>query len=284
MVGNGESAVCVLPIYIWFSVFRNSVCVFRNSVRRVCGGFQAVCMLENGVFGWRYGESAVGFLYVLCFVRRNSFANVVFSVGDAAKVRCKVPKWLWVLGFAWWVAAVAGRSVGFIGCGIGFCCHVRAVSGRERVVSCRESGVFEVGLFRFRVVKRKRTSHDVPKNKNEKIKYRFYEPFSFVSFSAFSWCKGSVFFVCSGEKLVFFGAFNRCFPCLRGGFRGFSGWFRRKWGLFRGLRVSNAAVAVFEKAVKFYCKGRYVGCGGCYYGSVYAVSGYESEACEEGDG
>ena len=92
------------------------------------------------------------------------------------------------------------------------------------------------------------------------------------------------FFVCSGEKLVFFAVFNRCFPCLRGGFRGFSGSFRRKWGLFRGLRGSNAAVAGFEKAVKFYCKGRYVGGGGCYYGSVYAVSGYESEACEEGDG
>jgi len=154
VVGNGESAVCVLPIYIWFSVFRNSVCVFRNSVRRVCGGFQAVCMLENGVFGWRYGESAVGFLYVLCFVRRNSFANVVFSVGDAAKVRCKVPKWLWVLGFAWWVAAVAGRSVGFIGCGIGFCCHVRAVSGWERGFACRKSGVCVVCLFRFRLKKR----------------------------------------------------------------------------------------------------------------------------------
>ena len=47
---------------------------------------------------------------------------------------------------------------------------------------------------------------------------------------------------------------------------------------------SNAGFAVFEKAVKFYCKGRYVGGGGCYYGSVQAVSGYESEACEEGDG
>ena len=102
------------------------------------------------------------------------------------------------MGFAWWVAVVAGSSVGFIGCGIGFCCHVRAVSGWVRGFACRKSGVCGVGLFCFRVVKRKRTSHDVPKNKNEKIKYRFYEPFSFVSFSAFAWCKGSVFFVCSG--------------------------------------------------------------------------------------
>lgn len=110
------------------------------------------------------------------------------------------------------------------------------------------------------------------------------KPFSFVSFSAFAWCKGSVFWVCSGEKLVFLGAFNPCFPCLRGGFRGFYGSFRREWGLFRGFGGSNAGFAVFEKAVKFYCKGRYVGGGGCYDGSVYAVSGYESEACEEGDG
>ena len=111
-------------------------------------------MLENGVIDWRCGESAVGFLYILCFVRRNSFANVVFAVCDAAKVRCKVPKWLWIRGFAWLVAAVACRSVGFIGCGIGFCCHVRAVSGWVRGFAWLESGVFEVGLFRFRLKKK----------------------------------------------------------------------------------------------------------------------------------
>ena len=107
--------------------------------------------LECGGIGWRCGGYVVGFLYILCFVRRNSFANVVFAVGDAAKVRCKVPKWLCVLGFAWRVAAVAGRSVGFIGCGIGFCCRVLAVSGRKRGFAWWESGVFEVGLFRFRL-------------------------------------------------------------------------------------------------------------------------------------
>ena len=77
--------------------------------------------------------------------------KTVVAVCDAAEVRCKVPKWLCVLGFAWRVAAVAGRSVGFIGCGIGFCCHVRAVYGRERGFACMKSGVFEVGLFRFRL-------------------------------------------------------------------------------------------------------------------------------------
>ena len=40
-------------------------------------------MLENWCIGGRCGGYVVGFLYVLCFVRRNSFANVVFAVGDA---------------------------------------------------------------------------------------------------------------------------------------------------------------------------------------------------------
>ena len=62
------------------------------------------------------------------------------------------------MGFAWWVAAVGSRSVGFIGCGIGFCCRVRAVSGRERGCACMKSGVFEVGLFCFRLKKRRDVS------------------------------------------------------------------------------------------------------------------------------
>ena len=78
----------------------------------------------------------------------------------------------------------------------------------------------------------------------------------FLFIRVFSWRKSGVFFVHCGE-------------CVVGNW-----WF---YG-------SNAGFAVFEKAVKFYCKGRYVGGGGCYYGSVQAVSGYESEACEEGDG
>lgn len=44
-----------------------------------------------------------------------------------------------------------------------------------------------------------------PQNKNEKIKYRFVKPFSFVSFSAFAWCKGSVFLLISAKTVFFFG-------------------------------------------------------------------------------
>ena len=89
------------------------------------------------------------FLYFSVLVRRNSFVNVVFAVGDAAEVRLGVPKWLWERGFAWWVAAVAGRSVGFIGCGIGFCCHVRAVSGWERGVVVWGIGGLRGGFVSF---------------------------------------------------------------------------------------------------------------------------------------
>ena len=96
----------------------------------------------------------VGFLYVSCFVRRFSSVSVVVAVGDAAKVLCKVPNWLWVWRVAWWVRAVGGRSVGFIGCGIGFCCHVRAVSGRERGFACRESGCLRWVCFVFGLKKR----------------------------------------------------------------------------------------------------------------------------------
>lgn len=74
-----------------------------------------------------------------------------------------------------------------------------------------------------------------PQNKNEKIKYRFVKPFSFVSFSAFAWCKGSVFFVCFGKNGVFFRVFNRCFQCFQCSLRGFRG--------------SNAAFADFEAVV-----------------------------------
>ena len=59
------------------------------------------------------------FLYFSGLVRRNSFVNVVFAVGDMAKVWFRVPKWLRFMGFA-----------------------------------CMESGVFEVGLFRFRLKKK----------------------------------------------------------------------------------------------------------------------------------
>ena len=85
---------CRVPNWLGIRGFAWWVAAVANWVRRVCSGFQWVCMLENGVIDLRCGESAVGFLYVLCFVRRNSFANVVFAVGDMAKVLCRVPNWL----------------------------------------------------------------------------------------------------------------------------------------------------------------------------------------------
>ena len=166
----------------------------RGGLRRLRGWFSLCFMFcsqefvcECSVCGWRCGKSAVRSAEMVV----DSWVCVAGCGG--CRSQCRVYRlWYWVL-----LSCSGGFRLG--------------------------TGVCVVGLFRFRVVKRKRTSHDVPKNKNEKIKYRFYEPFSFVSFSAFAWCKGSVFFVCSGEKLVFFGTFNRCFPCLRGGFRGFAG-------------------------------------------------------------
>lgn len=90
------------------------------------------------------------------------------------------------MGFAWWVVAVGSRSVGFIGCGIGFCCHVRAVSGWERGFACMESGVFEVGLFRFRLKKKGGTSHDVPMLKKILVDFRLDLPFCILSFDVFA--------------------------------------------------------------------------------------------------
>ena len=178
-------------------------------MRRLRGWFSLCFMFcsqefvcECGVCCGRCGESAVGSAEMVVG------SGVCVAGCGGCRSQCRVYRlWHWVL----------------LSCSGGF----RSGTG----VFVYGIGVFEVDLFRFRVVKRKRTPCGVPKNKNEKIKYRFYEPFSFVSFSACAWCKGSVFFVCSGEKLVFFAVFNRCFPCLRGGFRGFSGSFRRKWGL-----------------------------------------------------
>ena len=74
-----------------------------------------------------------------------------------------------------------------------------------------------------------------PQNKNEKIKYRFVKPFSFVSFSAFAWCKGSVFLLISAKTVFVFRVFNRCFQCFQCSLRGFRG--------------SNAAFADFEAVV-----------------------------------
>lgn len=152
---------------------------------------------------------------------------------------------------------------GGMGSGMRGCC------GWKRGLLCGESGVFEVGLFRFRLKKRR----DVSRRSHVKENIsRFQARLTFLYFVFWCFC---------GAKIVFF-LFIRVFS-----------W--RKSGVFfvhcgecvvgnEGFYGSNAGFAVFEKAVKFYCKGRYVGGGGCYYGSVQAVSGYESEACEEGDG
>ena len=131
-VGEAAKVRYKVPKWLRFRGFARWVLAVANRVRRVGSGFNRAFHLENGCSDCKNGVFVFRFLYFSCFVRRNSFVNVVFAVGDMAKVRCKVPKWLRFRGFARWVLAVAGRSVGFIGCGIGFCCHVRAVSGWER--------------------------------------------------------------------------------------------------------------------------------------------------------
>ena len=98
----------------WFSLYfmfcsqvficECDVCGLRCGESVVQSAEMVAC---SGVCVVGCGGYMVGFLYVLCFVRRNSFANVVFAVGDAAKVRFGVPKWLCVLGFATVVRAVA---------------------------------------------------------------------------------------------------------------------------------------------------------------------------------
>lgn len=60
-------------------------------------------------------------------------------VGDAAKVRCKVPKWLRFMGFARWVLAVANR-VRRVGSGFNRAFHL------ENGCSDCKNGVF---VFRF---------------------------------------------------------------------------------------------------------------------------------------
>lgn len=168
LVGEAAKVRCKVPKWLRFRGLARWVLAVANRVRRVGSGFNRAFHLENGCSDCKNGVFVFRFLYFSGLVRRNSFVNVVFAVGDMAKVRFRVPKWLRFMGFAWWVAAVGSRSVGFIGCGIGFCCHVRAVSGWERGLLCGESGVCVIGLFRFRVVKRKRTPCDVPKNKMKK--------------------------------------------------------------------------------------------------------------------
>ena len=51
-----------------------------NWVRRVGSGFNRAFHLENGCSDCKNGVFVFRFLYVSCFVRRNSFVNVVFAV------------------------------------------------------------------------------------------------------------------------------------------------------------------------------------------------------------
>ena len=214
--------------------FARWVLAVANRVRRVGSGFNRAFHLENGCSDCKNGVFVFRFLYFSGLVRRNSFVNVVFAVYDMAKVRCKVPKWLRFMGFAWWVAAVGSRNVGFIGCGIGFCCHVRAVSGRERGLLCVESGVCVIGLFRFRVVKRKRTPCDVPKIKMKKSNTGSTNLFLLFRFRRFRGAK-VVFFFGFGKKWVCFSGFQSVFSVFSVFIAGFS-WF--KCGV-RGLRSGS---------------------------------------------
>ena len=89
-----------------------------------------------------------------------------------------------------------------------------------------ESGVFEVGLFRFRLKKKGGTSHDVPMLKKILVDFRLDLPFLYFVFwcfcgakivfflfiRVFSWRKSGVFFVHCGECGVGNGGFFR-FKC-----------------------------------------------------------------------
>lgn len=61
----------------------------------------------------------------------------------------------------------------------GFC-------GWKLVLLCGESGVFEVGLFRFRLKKKGGTSHDVPMLKKILVDFRLDLPFCILSFGVFT--------------------------------------------------------------------------------------------------
>lgn len=74
--------------------------------------------------------------------------------------------------FAWLKVAKSGLNAGFCGWKRGF--------------ACMESGVFEVGLFRFRLKKKGGTSHDVPMLKKILVDFRLDLPFCILSFDVFA--------------------------------------------------------------------------------------------------
>ena len=138
------------------------------------------------------------------------------------------------MGFAWWVLAVGSRSVGFIGCGIGFCCHVRAVYGWERGLLCGESGVCVIGLFRFRVVKRKRTPCGVPKNKMKKSNTGSTNLFLLFRFRRLRGAK-VVFFFFVRAKSWFFCGFQSVFSVFAWWVSGFFRFVSAKMGVVSGI-------------------------------------------------
>ena len=93
-VGEAAKVRCKVPKWLRFMGFARWVLAVANRVRRVGSGFNRAFHLENGCSDCKNGVFVFRFLYFSGLVRRNSFVNVVFAVGDMAKVRCKVPKWL----------------------------------------------------------------------------------------------------------------------------------------------------------------------------------------------
>ena len=93
-VGEAAKVRCKVPKWLRFRGFARWVLAVANRVRRVGSGFNLAFHLENGCSDCKNGVFVFRFLYFSGLVRRNSFVNVVFAVGDMAKVRCKVPKWL----------------------------------------------------------------------------------------------------------------------------------------------------------------------------------------------
>ena len=116
-----------VPKWLRFRGFARWILAVANRVRRVGSGFNRAFHLENGCSDCKNGVFVFRFLYFSGLVRRNSFVNVVVAV-------CEFCEMIVVIRlFAW-------------------------LKGVKLVVECwvlwLESGVFEVGLFGFRLKKK----------------------------------------------------------------------------------------------------------------------------------
>ena len=103
----------------------------------------------------------------------------------------------------------------------------RGCSGWKRGLLCGESGVCVIGLFRFRVVKRKRTPCGVPKNKMKKSNTGSTNLFLLFRFRRLRGAKVVFFLLISAKTVFVFRVFNRCFQCFRGSLRVFMVQMRR---------------------------------------------------------